>query len=170
MVYHDNIPKPNVSQVVSPLVSPMVTKVVDIHEHFENEEEIEFHDDMLHWIRTETMKLGFGVVIGRSDNGTSRRNVSMTLTCERNEKYICRIQKLKHDDNGSRKCKCPFKLRGYHLANNKWRFNVICGLHNHDLSQKLVGHPIACQLLSDEKICVFDMNLSLVPPKNNLAP
>ncbi|XP_058748394.1 uncharacterized protein LOC131621371 [Vicia villosa] len=169
MVYPDNILKLNVSQVVSPLVSPILTKVVDIREHFENGEEFEFHDDMLHWIRTETMKLGFGVVIGRSDNSTSRRNAFVTLTCERNGKYICRIQKLKLDDNDSRKCKCSFKLCGYHLANNKWRFNVICGLHNHDLSQKLVGHPIACWLLPDEKICVFDMNLSLVPPKNNLA-
>ncbi|XP_058761990.1 protein FAR1-RELATED SEQUENCE 5-like [Vicia villosa] len=124
---------------------------------------------MLHRIRTEATKLGFGVVIGRSDNGTSRRNAFVTLTCKRSEKYILHFQKLKRDDTGSRKCECPFRLRGYLLANNKWKFNVICGLHNHDLSQKLVSHPITCRLLPDEKTCVSDMTLSLVPPKNILA-
>ncbi|XP_058742605.1 uncharacterized protein LOC131615125 [Vicia villosa] len=169
MVHPDNILKPNESQVVSPLVSPIVTKVVDICEHFENGEEFELREDMLHWIRTEATKLGFNVVIGRSDNGTDKRNAFVTLTCERSGKYMCRIQKLKRDDTDSRKCECPFRLHGYLLANNKWRFNVICGLHNHDLSQKLVDHPIACRLLSDEKTCVSDMTLSLVPPKNILA-
>ncbi|XP_058779475.1 uncharacterized protein LOC131653367 [Vicia villosa] len=169
MVHPDNIFKPNVSQVVSPLVSPIVIKVVDIHEHFENGEEFGLREDMLHWIRTEAMKLGFCIVIGGSDNNTARRNVFVTLTCERSGKYICRIQKLKHDDTGSRKCECPFRLRGYLLENNKWRFNVICCLHNHDLIPKLVGHPIACRLLPDEKTCVSDMTLSLVPPKNILV-
>ena len=47
MVHPDNIPKPNVSQVVSPLISPVVTKVIDIREHFENREEFELCEDML---------------------------------------------------------------------------------------------------------------------------
>ncbi|XP_058747029.1 uncharacterized protein LOC131620019 [Vicia villosa] len=124
---------------------------------------------MLHWIRTEATKLGFGVVIGRYDYDTFRINEFVTLTCERSGKYIRRIQKLKRDDTGSRKCECPFRLCGYLLANNKWKFNVICGLHNYDLCQKLAGHPIASRLLPDEKTCVSDMTLSLVPPKNILA-
>src|ERR1044072_470219 len=55
------------------------------------------------------------------------------------------------------------------MANNKWKFNVISDEHNHDLTPKLVGHPIACRLLPDKKTCVFDMTLNLVPPKNILA-
>ncbi|XP_058758088.1 protein FAR1-RELATED SEQUENCE 6-like [Vicia villosa] len=169
MVHPDNILKPNDSQVVSPLVSPIVTNMVDIREHFENGEEFELREDMLQWIRTEATKLGFSVVIGKSDNGTDRRNAFVTLTCEINGKYIRRIQKLKRDDIDSRKYECPFRLHGYLLANNKWRINVICGLHNHDLSQKLAGHPIACRLLPNEKTCVSDMTLSLLPPKNIFA-
>ena len=58
---------------------------------------------------------------------------------------------------------------GYTLANNNWRFNAICGLNNHDLCEKLVGHPIACRLMPEEKECVDDMTLNLVQLKNILA-
>ena len=170
MVHPDNIAEPNVSQFVSPIVvSPIVTKAVDVREQFVNRDEFVLREDMLQWIRTEATKLGFGVVIGRSDNGTDRRNAFVTLTCERGGKYMPRIRNFKREDTGSRKCECPFKLRGYMLASNKWKFNVLCGLHNHDLSLKLAGHPIACRLLPDEKTCVSDMTLNLVPPKNILA-
>lgn len=46
---------------------------------------------------------------------------------------------------------------------------MICGLHNHDLCEKLVGHPIACRLMPEENECVSDMTLNLVQPKNILA-
>ena len=58
-------------------------------------------------------------MIGRSDNGTDIRCAFVILTCERSEKYIRRTHKLKHDDTGSRKYECPFKLCGYLLANKK---------------------------------------------------
>ena len=154
MVHPDNIAEPNLSQVVSlVVVSPIVTKAVDVHEQFVNGEEFELREDMLQWIRREATKVGFDVVIGRSDNGTDRRNAFVTLTCERSGKYMPRIRNFKREDTGSRKCECPFKLHGYMLTSKKWKFNVLCGLHNHDFSLKLVGHPIACRLLPDEKTC-----------------
>ncbi|XP_050876358.1 uncharacterized protein LOC127080069 [Lathyrus oleraceus] len=44
--------------------------------------------------------------------------------------------------------------------------NVISDLHNHDLCEKLVDHPIVFHLMAEEKECVTDMILNLVQPKN----
>ncbi|CAK8566054.1 unnamed protein product [Lathyrus sativus] len=45
----------------------------------------------------------------------------------------------------------------------------MCGLHNHDLCLKLVGHPNVCRLKPKEKECISDMTLKLIQPKNILA-
>lgn len=122
---------------------------------------------MLQWIYMEASKLGFGAVIGRCDNGSDRRCTFVTMTCKRRDKYRTSLRNFKRDDTGSRKC--PFKVHGYMLANFFWRFNVICGLYNHDLCEKLVGYPSVCRLMLEEKECVADMKLNLVQPKNILA-
>lgn len=49
-----------------------------------------------------------------------------------------------------------------------WLHNHDIWLHNHDLCEKLVGHPIAYQLMPEEKECVVDMTSNLVQPKNIL--
>ncbi|XP_050876420.1 uncharacterized protein LOC127080131 [Lathyrus oleraceus] len=121
---------------------------------------------MLQWIRMKVVKLGFDVVIGRSDNDSDRRCAFVTMTCERSGKYITPLWNFKRDDTGSRKCECSFKVRGYMLANKNWRFNVICGLHNHDLCEKLADHPSVRWLIPEEKECVAHMTLNLVQPKN----
>lgn len=124
---------------------------------------------MFKWIRMETAKLGFDVVIGRFDNGSNRGCVFVTMTCERNGKYITPLRNFKRDDIGSRKCECSFKVRDYMLANKNWRFIVICGLQNHNLCEKLAGHPSVCRLMPEVKECVADMTLNLVQPKNIFA-
>ncbi|XP_050877400.1 protein FAR1-RELATED SEQUENCE 5-like [Lathyrus oleraceus] len=124
---------------------------------------------MLQWIRIEASKLGLSVVIGMSDNGSDRRCAFVTMTCEISRKYRTQLRNFKRDDTGSRKCECPFKMCGYMLTNNNLIFNVICGLHNHDLCEKLVGHPIVYRLRREEKECVVDMTLNLVQPKNIFA-
>ncbi|XP_058783434.1 uncharacterized protein LOC131658118 [Vicia villosa] len=103
-------------------------------------------EHLLDWVQNEASKLGFDIVILRSDNGTSRRKAFVLLNCEKDGKYVPPIRVLKHDDTGSRKCMCPFKLRVTRRIDDLWRFSVICGLHNHSLETKLHGHPIACRL------------------------
>ncbi|XP_058764901.1 uncharacterized protein LOC131638361 [Vicia villosa] len=115
---------------------------------------------MFQWIYTEASKLRFGCVIKIYDNGSDRIGAFVTLACERNEKYRPSLQNFKREETCS---------RGYWLTNNKWKFNVICGLHNHDLCEKLVGDPIPCRLMPKEKKYVYDMTLNLVQPKNILA-
>ncbi|XP_050878166.1 uncharacterized protein LOC127081984 [Lathyrus oleraceus] len=162
MVHPDVLPK----QVFSPNVQGVVVKALDVGNQFKNEQEFESRDQMLQCIRMEAAKLGFGVVIRRSDNGLDRRCAFVTMTCERSEKCKTSLRNFKRDDTGSRKCECPFKVHGYMLTNKNWRFNVICGFHKHDLYEKLVDHPSVCRLMPEEKECVTDMILNLVQPKN----
>ncbi|CAK8568216.1 unnamed protein product [Lathyrus sativus] len=74
---------------------------------------------MLEWTRMEASGLGFGVVIRRFGNGLDRRNVFVTMLCERSGSYRTLIQSYKRDETGSRKCEVLFKLRDYMLANKK---------------------------------------------------
>ncbi|XP_050896317.1 protein FAR1-RELATED SEQUENCE 6-like [Lathyrus oleraceus] len=165
MVHPDVFPK----YIVSLDAKGVIVKEVDVVNQFKNEQEFEFCDHMLQWIRTEASKLGFVVVIGSSDNGSDIRYTFLIITCKRGGKYRPHLQNFKQDGTGSRKCECPFKLCGYMLANKRWRFKFICGLHNHDLCEKLVGHLIVFRLILEEKGCVSDMTLNLVQPKNILT-
>ncbi|XP_050908713.1 uncharacterized protein LOC127122416 [Lathyrus oleraceus] len=107
MVHPDVFPK----QVISPNVQGVVVKVVDVGNKFKNGQEFEFRDQMLQWIHMEASKLEFGVVIGRSDNGSNRRCAFVTMTCERSEKYITSLRIFKRDDIGSIKFSHPSVYR-----------------------------------------------------------
>jgi len=45
---------------------------------------------------------------------------------------------------------------------------LICGIHNHEMTKSLVGHPYAGRLTKDEKNVVADMMKSMVKPINIL--
>jgi len=90
--------------------------------------------------------IDFVVIILRSDkyNGQPGRKAYVFLGCERGRKY----KKYKSDAELSlpdtRKCDYQFKLRGKPISKGEgWVLKVICGYHNHDLSDTLVGHPFA---------------------------
>lgn len=144
-------------------------KAVDIGNQFQNEQEFESHDKMLQWIRMEASKIGFGVVIRRSNNSSDKRCTFVIMTCERSRKYKTPLRNFKRDDIDSRKCECSFKTCSYMLTNKTCTFNVICDLHNHDLYEKSVGHPSVCRLMLEETKYVADMTLNLVQPKNILT-
>ena len=75
----------------------------------------------------------------------------MLLGCERGRKYRKYKSDLQPSITGTRKCECPFKLRGKPVSNGDgWVLKVIYGCHNHDLSKTLVGHPYVSRLKSDE--------------------
>jgi len=46
---------------------------------------------------------------------------------------------------------------------------MLCGMHNHDLDEKLSGHLIAGRLSAEEKKKVIDMTKSLTVPQNILT-
>ncbi|XP_058726465.1 uncharacterized protein LOC131597818 [Vicia villosa] len=170
MVHPDNISRELVHLVdVSPNVEGIVVKAVDVSGDFNNRQEFYDRESMLTWICRNATNLGFDTVIGRSDNGTARRNAFVTTLCERSGKYHPPLRKFKRDGTGTRKYECLFKICSYMVASKKWRFSVICGLHNHDMCGKLQGYPSVCRLNPEEKTCINDMSLNLVQPKNILV-
>ncbi|XP_028111964.1 uncharacterized protein LOC114310210 [Camellia sinensis] len=65
-----------------------------------------------------------------------------------------------------KKCECPFDLSAYKLkANNEWKLNVVCGLHNHLAAEHLQRHSYAGRLSANEKSLLLDMSKSLVLQK-----
>ena len=60
-------------------------------------------------------------------------------------------------------------MRGKLVLNGDgWVLKVICGLHNHALSETLVGHPYTGRSKSDEHALLVDMMKSQVRPTNIL--
>ncbi|XP_052732451.1 PKS-NRPS hybrid synthetase cheA-like [Vigna angularis] len=115
--------------------------------------------------------LGFVVVIVRSDiaTGVRGRKTYVILGCERGGKY----RKYKADAvasvYGTRKCECPFRLKGKSCSDGAgWVLKVMCGHHNHELAETLVGYPYAGRLNTSEKSLLVDMTKSKVTPANIL--
>ncbi|KAH1247893.1 hypothetical protein GmHk_06G017689 [Glycine max] len=146
---------------------------------FQNEEEDygvnEAHVDCSYafntsqWARTVALENGFVAVIMRSDTYTgSRGRTSFVLIgCERSGKYKGRKKEFVRKDTGTRKCGCPFKIRGKPVHGGEgWAVKLICGIHNHELAKTLVGHPYAGRLTDDEKNIIVDMTKSNVKPRN----
>ena len=128
-------------------------------------------DELLEWARKVAFGLGFVVVILRSDKATRAqgRRTYVLLGCERSGKYRKYITDLDVSITDTRKCDCPFRLWGKPLkGRDGWVLKAVCGLHNHDLANTLVGHPYAGRLRPDAHGLVVDMTKSRVKLKNIL--
>src|SRR3954464_5365824 len=96
-------------------VTPMIN-AVDVRQHFTIDRSFGDREQLLDWVRKEANKNGFAIVILRSDNGNIRRKAFVVFDCERGGSYVQSNRVLKHEDTGSRKCGCPFKLRAKYRA------------------------------------------------------
>lgn len=165
---NDDVKRDEVKDDVKSNARSVVVEVDD-REQFINKQECIVREHTLQWVRMKAEKLEFGFVIGMSDNGSDKRQAFVTMRCDKIGTYQPPIKKLKHDNIKSRKCECQFKLHGYHKVNDTWKFNVVSGIHNHVLCQKLVNNPIVCHLIPEKKELVLDMTLNMVALKNILA-
>lgn len=120
---------------------------------------------MIDWCQDIGRTLNVVVVILKSEKGTIGKKGRLILGCERGGSY--RQNKFKKDKNekgaretGTKKCKCPFRMKGIPLNDGKWGLEVVCGVHNHELSRTLVGHSYAGRLRKQEQEIVADMTKS----------
>ena len=103
------------------------------------------------------------------DTGIRGRSSFVLIGCERSDHYKCRKKEFVKRDTGSRKCGCPFKLRGKPVHGGEgWMVKLIGGIHNHELAKSLVGHPYVGRLNNNEKKIIAGMTKSMVKPKNIL--
>ncbi|XP_058778673.1 protein FAR1-RELATED SEQUENCE 3-like [Vicia villosa] len=143
-----------------------ITVVVDVRPQFTNDMTFACREHLLDWVRNKASKLGFGIVILRFDNGSSRRKAFVVLNCERGGKYVRTNRVLKHNDTGSRKCACSLKLRVSRRIDRLWRFSDICGVHNHALETNLHGNSSTCWLSRKEKDVNSELSKIKVAPRN----
>ncbi|KAJ1391958.1 MULE transposase domain [Sesbania bispinosa] len=144
-------------------------EIVGFSDVFTTDEIFEIRDELLNWVRGIAMDHGFVVVIMRSDSGGIDRKIKLILGCERSGKYRPYKSELVRNVTGSRKCECPFRLRGRPLANGAgWKLNVVCGVHNHEVAESLEGHPYARRLTVEEKLLLEDMTKNMVKPRSIL--
>ncbi|XP_052736682.1 uncharacterized protein LOC128197877 [Vigna angularis] len=148
------------SQVGSSLISDFssfISKVGegDLTNKFTTNEIFRSREHLSDWVRGMAYDLGFVVVIVRSDIATSirGRKTFVILGCERGGKY----RKYKADAVPSvydtRKCECPFRLKGKPCSDGDgWVLKVMRGHHNHELAETLVGHPYAGRCADDSEV------------------
>ncbi|KAJ1375943.1 MULE transposase domain [Sesbania bispinosa] len=144
-------------------------EIVDFSDVFTTDEIFESRDELLNWVRGIAMDHGFVVVIMRSDSGGIDRKIKLILGCERSGKYRPYKSELVRNVTGSRKCECPFRLRGRPLANGVgWKLNVVCDVHNHEVAESLEGHPYVGRLTVEEKSLLEDITKNMVKPRSIL--
>ncbi|KAL5159018.1 putative protein FAR1-RELATED SEQUENCE 10 [Glycine soja] len=144
---------------------------IDCSDAFNTSQVFGTRDDVLQWARSVAHENGFVAVIMRSDTHTGSRERSsfVLIGCERSGQYKCRKKDFVRRDIGSRKCGCPFKLRGKPVIGGEGLMvKLICGIHNHELAKSLIGHPYVGRLTKEEKNIIADMTKSMVKPRNIL--
>ncbi|KAH1262127.1 hypothetical protein GmHk_02G004814 [Glycine max] len=144
---------------------------VDCFDAFNTSQVFDGREDVLRWAQSVAHENGFVVVIVRSDTNTgSRGRTSFVLIgCEMSGEYRCRKKEFIKRDTGTKKCGCPFKLRCKPVVGGEgWMMKLICGVHNHELANSLVGHPYVGRLTEAEKTIITDMTKSMGKPRNIL--
>ncbi|GAU33210.1 hypothetical protein TSUD_144710 [Trifolium subterraneum] len=164
----DQPPQP--LDIVPVPVQPPPISIVTGH-HFATAAKENSKDDLITWAKKVAQKLKFTIIVRRSDNGGDKsRKPFFVLECERSGKYVPPKKKLKADSTGTRKCGCPFRLRGYYAKETKlWHMTVVNGIHNHELDTELEGHLVAGRLKPEETLLVNEMTKNLVRPRNILS-
>ncbi|KAH1225616.1 hypothetical protein GmHk_11G032466 [Glycine max] len=144
---------------------------VDCSDAFNTSQVFGTRDDVLQWARSVAHENEFVAIIMMSNThaGSRGRSSFVLIGCEMSGQYKCRKKEFVRRDIESRKCGCPFKLRGKPVHGREgWMVKLICGIHNHELAKFLVGHPYTGQLTKDEKNIIVDMTKSMVKPRNIL--
>ncbi|GAU15779.1 hypothetical protein TSUD_235950 [Trifolium subterraneum] len=164
----DQPPQP-LDIVPVPVQPPPIS--IDTGHHFAAAAKEGSKDDLITWAKKVAQKLKFTIIVRRSDNGGDKsRKPFFLLECERSGKYVPPKKKLKADSTGTRKCGCPFRLRGYYAKETKlWHMTVVNGIHNHELDTELEGHLVAGRLKPEETLLVNEMTKNLVQPRNILS-
>ena len=84
------------------------------------------------------------------------------MGCINGGKYKQYKDNLVYKSIETRKCRCPFKLKGKFVTKVGWKHFVICGVHNHKVSETLLGHAYVSHLNSEEKTMLSQMTKNML--------
>jgi len=150
-----------------PISIHVVCKVRDTTSFFTTNERWREREELLGWVHRQAARAGFTICIDKS----SLKKPYLTIQSERSGEYKPpKTRKQNLEGISSRKCQCPFRLKGlFDKDINDWWIAMLCGMHNHDLEAKLQDHLLAGRLNAEEKKKVIDMTKSLTVPWNILT-
>ncbi|KAK9913460.1 hypothetical protein M0R45_037274 [Rubus argutus] len=131
------------------------TLPTDYTSEFTRNEKFKSREDLIEWARDVGRSNGFHIVTLRSDNGKGNKRPRVTLGCERSGKYDSRppkkeIQIKDRTHTGTKKCDCPFQLKGNKLDTD-WQLTVVKGKHNHPVEYSEVGRSFLGGLSSSRE-------------------
>ena len=160
----------NIGKIEEPKPIPIgvVCKVCDTASFFKTNARWKEREELLGWVRRQAARAEFTICIDKS----SLKRPYLPMQCEMRGIYKPPKTRKKPNLEGidSRKCQCPFRLKGFFDNDtNDWWIAMLCGMHNHDLEEKLQGHLLAGILSVSEKKKVIDMTKSLTVPQNILT-
>ncbi|RZC68210.1 hypothetical protein C5167_031466 [Papaver somniferum] len=151
---------------------------VDLTQSFVSDQVFDSRDALIEWCQEVGRKNMSVVVVSKSRNPVLGRPAMLELGCERGGVYQDHKKKTdtstlkdltKKRESGTRKCGCPFTLKGVWMAGDKWKVRVHCGAHNHELPETLVGHSDVARL-NEEKQILVDWAKSGVRSRRVLSP
>ncbi|BBG95640.1 Myzus persicae-induced lipase 1, partial [Prunus dulcis] len=145
-------------------------RVLDYTNEFTTDEIFKSRDALVEWTRDRGNSNGLVIIIKNSDaGGAGNKKPRIKFCCEKGGVYKRKIDENVHKkrrlrSSGTKKCGCPFLLRGVSLGDNdEWKLEVVCGVHNHDAAKSN-----ARRLSEEEKALLVDMSKSLAKPKDIL--
>lgn len=112
---------------------------IDFTDQFTTEQKFKDHTELYVWARSVGKQIGFIVTTAKSSLGEKK---FLKLGCARSGKYEPYKGKCTTRIPRSKKCDCPFLLSGKPDPNegNAWILKVICGRHNHEISNSALSH------------------------------
>ncbi|KAL5147409.1 hypothetical protein HKD37_06G017102 [Glycine soja] len=114
----------------------------EVYMDYENEQECGVNEPYVDCSDAFNTSQVFGtrddVLQSNTDTDIRGRSSFVLIGCERSGQYKCRNKEFVRRDTGSRKCGCPFRLRGKPVHGGEgWMVKLICGIHNHELAKSL---------------------------------
>ncbi|KAL9691183.1 hypothetical protein QQ045_011602 [Rhodiola kirilowii] len=118
----------------------------DYTSEFTTNQIFENREDMLNWAKRVGLENGIVVVIKNSVKKSGGKMPKCILACERGGKY--RPETFQIRNTGTKKCECPFELRGIPVPPDgvMWGLRVLCGIHNHPTVEFMDGHEYPSRL------------------------
>ncbi|KAI5672640.1 hypothetical protein M9H77_13004 [Catharanthus roseus] len=144
---------------------------IDLGHLFTTDRIFSLKDELVDWAKQTAMKAKTYLIINRYQRSrTADRRPYVTLACERRvEDEEEEIPIKRRGPYGTKKCRCPFKLKGEQMAiNENWQLFVPNGRHNHKIAIYNHSHAQAARLTEEQLQQTGQIRKSHVPPHNIL--
>ncbi|MCL7042826.1 hypothetical protein MKW94_005114 [Papaver nudicaule] len=152
---------------------------VDLTQYFKTDKVFDSREAVVQWCQEVGRKNNTVLVIKTSRNrstGNGRSTSTIEIGCERGGVYKSHKSKnhtpktgvKRKRSIGSKKCDCPFSVRGMCKSENKWSIFVKCGRHNHEVESTIAEHALTGRLKEEEEQLLSQLTTSGVRPKQVL--